>query len=74
MLTQREDSRVQVWYSRYPIRGRYVSIHCRCVLLGVRTQIRSGEEDRSDVQMCPPMIVLRIALYTGFHFALSPWS
>ena len=26
------------------------------------------------MQMCPSMIVSRIALYTGFHFALSLWS
>jgi hypothetical protein len=30
--------------------------------------------DRSDVQMCLSMIVSWIAMYTGFHFALSPWS
>ena len=30
--------------------------------------------DRSDVQTCPPTIVWWIVLYTGFHFALSPWS
>ena len=38
-----------------------------------RRVVRCLLADRSDVPMCPPMIVCWIALYTGFHFALSPW-
>jgi hypothetical protein len=30
--------------------------------------------DRSDVQMCLSMIVLGIAMHTGFHFPLPSWS
>ena len=30
--------------------------------------------DRSDVQMCLSMIVLWIAMHTGFHFPLPLWS
>jgi hypothetical protein len=30
--------------------------------------------NRTKMQMCPSRLVFWIALYTGFHFALFPWS